>query len=375
MEVVSEEPWSELGVLCVVVDNNPVEGDFFALPNAMVNMPELLDASEAQQQRENSFDKPGSTLRSVSLNNFYQVGDALPAAVASTSNGVVSYAVAFGGFLPLPSPGPDGRCVSENFVRFGEDRIGGFCVQQVADLEATCAASSSPLTLGFYLENVAVGVSPQAKASTGLSTEWLNVQVGDVFYRDLASGREVSRDSSAGLVTNAPTQEPTGQPTGQPTVSPTAAGGNSTRLLLDTSIATRWDAARQVCADVVVGQKYLIYHDERGVVNQVVVDLFLSNISLAATPANGGVSQKHEVVFINTNPGNESSVERVTSGNPGYIVGLPLQSGNLVEEPDDNKVAIEYNFDGLHMVGPLGGSGRCTEGASWWTELAGNTPS
>ena len=371
MEVVNDEALAQLGILCVVVDNNPVEGDFFAAVKPYVNVPELLDASDTQAQLGSRFDGTASTRRSISANSFYQVGDALPSAFATSTNGIVAYGLAFGGFLVLPTSGPDGRCVAENFVRFGVEEVDGFCTEPVADLENTCATTSSPLTLGYYLNDLVVGVNPQAKASSGLNTDWQTVEVGDVFYRDLSSGREVER-AAVGSLTGTPTVEPTVEPTSLPTASPSVtSGNNSTRILLNTNLATRWDATRQVCADVVVGQRYRIYHDEQGLINQVLVDLYLTNISLASTPADAAVAQKHEATFINTNPGNESSVERMTSGNPGYITGRPIQSGKLVSEQGETKVAIAYNFDGLQVVGPVGSQGACTKGGEWWNEFAG----
>ncbi|XP_037672639.1 tectonic-1 [Choloepus didactylus] len=74
----------------------------------------------------------------------------------------------------------------------------------------------------------------------------------------------------------------------------------------------------KVCTNVVLEVKYSLTHTDGGEVTEVGLALLLGTVSSAVVP----IQQKFEIHFIQQN-----SKPVPLSGNPGYVVGLPLAAG------------------------------------------------
>ena len=60
---------------------------------------------------------------------------------AATANGGRS---AFGGYFPMPTPGPGGQCVETSYGRFMEPVRSNSCARVVDDLQTSCETALSP---------------------------------------------------------------------------------------------------------------------------------------------------------------------------------------------------------------------------------------
>ncbi len=108
------------------------------------------------------------------------------------------------------------------------------------------------------------------------------------------------------------------------------------------------------CMDAVTDMCYYVFHGPDGSIQKTVVDITVSNVSMATAPSATYVRQEYQLEFVPTHgPRKASSDEagntimRGRSGNPGYLTGLPLLSGEL--ETYGTKEAINARIPGLSV--------------------------
>lgn len=102
---------------------------------------------------------------------------------------------------------------------------------------------------------------------------------------------------------------------------------------------------------------YYVFYGRGGTIDKVVVDVTVTNVSIASFGTPTYVYQSYELEFIQTNRHErnaEPSVDgnkilRGRSGNPGYLNGLPLLNGELIEK--DGQAAINARIPGLQVFG------------------------
>ena len=107
---VQEASSAREGFLCIEAIRNPSMGTFFTPPGKL--SASYLSRSNIQPlnafARAKAISDGGADVNRAK----YDIGDRMQAAFAS------SEVSAFGGFAPLPTAGPDGRCVDTNYMRY-----------------------------------------------------------------------------------------------------------------------------------------------------------------------------------------------------------------------------------------------------------------
>ncbi len=365
-----DEPLS--GFFCVSVDNSAFEGEFYEPQTKHINNVALLN--DRTVQSEYVFE--GEKQVDGSSEHFYLTGASIKAALESQDG---SLKAAFGGMLTLPTRGVNGECSKDNYVKFGQDVQTNKCLRFISDLEQECGnpygfLSTSPLG------NLRVAQTPMSLVAS--SSGWLTPSLGTVYALDLSTGQvETTGITSSPTTspTSMPSSNPTVSPTGSPTVetsspssSPTSAqatpqGGR--RALFSMPNPTAFNSTTNTCDNALVGVLYKISHNAVGEITEVVVEP-----TVASIPSNGSLFQSYQVEFINvdSNPVNVTEVgpQRIVSGNPGYITGLPVQAGSTVtDNTTGTKNAVDLLVDGLQMLAPAGAGGECfVAGTSPWYE-------
>ena len=102
---------------------------------------------------------------------------------------------------------------------------------------------------------------------------------------------------------------------------------------------------------------YYVFYGRGGTIDKVVVDVTVRNVSIASFGTPTYVYQSYALEFIQTNrhkrnaePSvNGNEILRGRSGNPGYLNGLPLLNGELIEK--DGQAAINARIPGLQVFG------------------------
>lgn len=375
------------GFLCVSVVNNPIEGEYFNPQTSLVNNYAVLDSSDYTPDYSFAISEASDAESGESA---YLPGDNIIAAWGSESLRAI-----WGGLLSLPTAGPDGTCIDNNYVEYGTDVQVNDCTQVIIDLAATCQEEYGPLSATLFGELLHIGLIPSATVSTP-SSNWQKVTVENLYSKSLSNGAITSLQEATSAPTVSPTAAPTlatGSPTVTTTGSPTSVNSTGTptdaptpqptaarrQLQVATVPTTTWDASTQTCQNAVVGVEYTIEHNSIGEISDFQVDLTLANIPLGALDS-VAVTQSYHVNFINTESNSVSTApERVVSGNPGYIKGLPVQAGSITTQDsgtDDEKTAIAYLPDGLAIMSAAGSRGDCfdlTGSSNKWYDVISNT--
>lgn len=259
---------------------------------------------------------------------------------------------AFGGFLPVPTAGPDGICTENNYGHFMEPVRDNTCVRVAEDLGQSCERDFN----ARRFTELSVCRSYQTSFD-GCSGDWGNIELGTVTYRHDDGSESKARDLTVApsshylnwdldrLVNN------TGK-MGNYGKDGMRSFSNKTYYLNEYLLAN--STYRGFCMDAVTDMCYYVFHGPDGSIQKTVVDITVSNVSMATAPSATYVRQEYQLEFVPTHgPRKASSDEagntimRGRSGNPGYLTGLPLLSGEL--ETYGTKEAINARIPGLSV--------------------------
>jgi tectonic-1/3 len=334
-------------VLCVAIDNNPVKGNFYETPLELIGTSALLDKPTINNKPSFGMSAPVATRRLIARPVTYQAGVQLPAAIgtpAPNANDPDVLAIAGGGFLQVPIAGPDGSCLETNYAEFGigVDQATNVCARDTTEYNGEsmgelCEIGS--LSKIFHLENLYIGKTP--RASITMSSDFVQPTIRNVYMRRSNSTSDVAVAITSSVVTT----------------------------------PTSFDTATGVCSNAVAGTNLVITHNSRGSITSAQVDLYISDMDLNGDP----VLLSHGLEYNGWGGNNNTLIVRKVSGNPGYIRGLSLQSGSLIQEAagtDVERRAIEYNYAGFTVNGPAGSGGACFSTSStfatpWWDVALG----
>jgi hypothetical protein len=291
--------------LCVVRNNNPSLGEFFTPPGAFTVG---LAVTKSRSPAFSFGDESPLTRGSV-----YTVGDRLPVLLGPDD----------GGSFTVPREGLGGGCVPVP-VRFLQDMPSAACTRAVVlPWDGGCAGYLSAASLSTQLR-----VGTTASAVSTATSGYVALSVTSVTTRSWVTGAL----GAAGAL----------PATGMP--------------------AATFDAARRVCRNALAQVDYRVIQDGSGSVTAVLASVVLWDEVPLPVNATTGVAQQFGVSFFLR--GQEAnSLPR--SGNPGYVAGLPLLGGRLVNDPaGSGKKAIARNVAGLLLPAGRDLAGACSSAES-----------
>ncbi|XP_035985985.1 tectonic-1 isoform X2 [Fundulus heteroclitus] len=238
-------------------------------------------------------DRDGVQPADVQALSGYQFGDVLATAEPSGHKGM----------FYLPAAGVTADCVNKSPAAFLEDRSSR-CSQRVV-LDADCS-SLQALRMDTYT-NIQLFAGKNPDAAMDMLNSCLLV-LPEVVPVDVAS---VTLQSTEGAQAEL-----------------AVSGGASVLPELITPT---------LCANVVLKVVYVIKHNSAGEIENASVSVVLGFISEAGTP----LQQEFQVMYIQD--GGERGIHH--SGNPGYVVGMPLMSG---DRATDRSIVLK---DTLSLLG------------------------
>jgi len=343
-------------ILCVSVENSPYEGEFYTPHPELINNPDVLSRTIYQPDHSFTVSQYGESPTA----QVYEKGAAIAAAISSADT------LTDIGYLSLPTAGPDGSCQTTNFVQYSNDVQRNRCVQHIFNLSSACQQVYGAITPSSYFGSLRIGSSPLS--TTNAPQGFIQVVPTEMYGVDLSTHSRVRIWTSE--ATYSPTASPTSTPTKSPSLVPTAptfTGAPSAAVRRQLSgipiPAATWNAATSTCENAIVGVAYTISVSSTGIITQVDASISVANIS---STGSASFSQEFNVYFQNAVLNPNVTVPRVVSGNPGYIVGLPVQAGNTVT--NGTASAVEYSPTGLTMMTAGGPRGQCFLGTLPWYE-------
>ncbi|CAK0794439.1 unnamed protein product [Prorocentrum cordatum] len=296
-------------LLCVEVDNNEVQGVFYA------NSPTVASSTIAQERERQQQSGFGDVLAAAgaaaaqTVMRAYQAGDVLRVHMAlSTVDSTIQP------FSSLESPGV--TQISAGLALRAPGALGGCPEGSAAQLARFLmdVPSTSCWIERNLVDACAVALNPVIATSWKIPTQ-------------LLAGTLKCGTSDSGSLCLAPE------------VSVVDAGGASTELR-DPVFSQNGGACS--CEGAIRSLQYAFYFDSAAKINKAQVNITLQDIQDA--PCEGGrVAQSTSVVFLQ---GADPSSVTERSGNPGYIVGLPLLVADAI--PQRPRAAT---IDGVSRLG------------------------
>ena len=300
---------------------------------------------------------------------YYDQDDRIPAIYTP------SYRAAYGGYLPLPTAGTMGECQETNYVEYERPVYDNVCVRAVSDVADECTVE---LDLGRFTTDLLVGISASSSSSSGSSSavvdEFVQVELRDVVFSSYLTGAEsayTSFDTDSNntncrtyfeyVTSNATTTTTT---TSTTNASSSSNSTNTTSIVEDECVPVsgrRYNVGGW-CRNAIKSVCYIITHDGSGSIVSVEADLTLTDIPTGNSTSEEdddevGLLQEYTVEFLQSNAVSRDAqtsgnvVNRTRSGNPGYIVGLPVLSGIVVEDSSSSSsAAVRARVPGLQVL-------------------------
>lgn len=287
-------------VLCIVVDNNPIAGQYFSDPGQ--KSPDVL--SQAGIARTYTYKQPATSSSATTPAAFYDVGTRM---VAARSIGAGALRPAYGGWWGVPAAGADGECElaggGSGFVSFRSDIAPTRCSVTRLVSAQTCEA----LSADRLLTELSIGASPQAVPATPAG--YVQVALGDVLVADAATGQLTTPAAPA------------------------------------TAIVSTFNAGSCSCSAAVVAVSYRVaYSATGGTVTSVTADVVVAPIaqtvgvcgtepvSVPQTIAVTFVPDAASSAAIDGSFADSNAVPYTRSGNAGYFRGAPVAAGVLISQ-------------------------------------------
>ena len=324
--------------LCVAINNSPVIGYFYNVTSPSLAQDSASFNTLAGKKKRESFSFLESEQRRTTISSgLYTAGTTIKTAANAED---VNYARANLGVLSLPRTVFNGLCSQNAPIRFLEEDSS----RCVLELDESLCNSHSPWSALNYLmpiklsrpacplppavlaqgkQNDTVG-GTQETASTDVRYFCLEAYVS---VASQESENSVRNNSSSLFERNAPESTPPARcafDDGE-TLPPSPVFNKTTRM----------------CTNVVVTVEYEFRWRERRI-DAVKATVTLGSVHIPATKSKSGlatsaaaintISQIFSVKFLHSPPLNSSSVRETPihrSGNPGYLRGRPVLSGQL----------------------------------------------
>eukprot|EP00743_Colponemidia_sp_Colp-15_P003842 GILK01004147.1.p1 GENE.GILK01004147.1~~GILK01004147.1.p1 ORF type:complete len:641 (+),score=49.60 GILK01004147.1:38-1924(+) len=287
-------------VLCVEVDNNPSQGNYFTTSSTVAST--KLDTQIASSS---SYYQTLTASRSPNTTSTFKVDELIPAAILSGGAAVPLLS----SYFRLPNTDNSGFCNDNNFATFFVNQGPNSCSREVV-LNTDCTGILNP---DYWVTSLLIGKSPSASYS-----------------------------STSNFVT----------PTTSSATSRSSANVDTVLSTVPTT-STLTAGATCICANALKEIVYNVTVSTSGAISAVSVTSVLQDVSAATCTATTTVSQRYTVNF---QLASDPSTVRARSGNPGYQFGLPVLVGTLTTISGSS--AISEKKSGLAVVG-VGNDGSC----------------
>lgn len=339
-------------VLCVAVDNNEVAGEYFAAaPEEQMTVANAFLKNPKAYSFASSINFEASDALAVSTNaalkTAYSPGDAIRIFTTSASKPAI-YAPVLTGFGAAIG---SNECWELNVVHFEFAQEPAMCTRKAVQLESACTATTGFLSAALFVQNVLVAKWPNVtSSSTGSGSELLSIDV-EVEEFNYATGTLTALQK------------------------PYPSYVSSPELVKNSS------SMSVVCRGALLRLDYVVYHDNQGHLERIKAHVTIGNLtSTAATVKNNAslvvpvdVTQTFSVTFqsqtalssdvVSLANGNLQTYQR--SGNPGYLLHLPLRVGVLTTNSESTAATR-----GVQVVSEMTGGlqipglGDCLGGSS-----------
>jgi tectonic-1/3 len=239
----------------------------------------------------------------------------------------------------------------------------------VSDLAAACTAGSI-LSGTKYVDNIKVGIL--RTSSPSLPTQYVSANISAVWYLDAATGAltfvsSQSYTTSSGSVNGTATTTATLGPFTFP--EPT------------------WNLATCTCDNVLHSVSYLVTHEAGGQVSSIPaprIEAVVTSVTASSSAGVCGAAQVAQSYSVDWQLSDHvlsppAEIIRPKSGNPGYLIGRPVLSGNLHTQlitplaggsaASVTRSAIAQDTNGMSVL-PIADDGLCTPSSGGGTQQA-----
>lgn len=322
-------------VLCVAVDNNEVAGEYFAnapeeqmtVANAFLKNPKTYSFGSSYTEETSDLLTMSAT---ASLKTAYAPGDAIRIFAAPASNSAIHSPV-LAGFGPAIG---SNECWELNVVRFEFAQEPTTCTRKAVQLESVCTDPIGSLAVAPFVQNVLVAKWPNVTSLTGTGTELLSIEV-EVKELDYATG------------------------------TLTALQRPYPSYISRLEHVTNTSNSSVVCRDALLRLDYVVYHDNQGNLERIKALVTIGNLTSAIAKSDNStltapvdLKQTFSVAFqsqtalsndvVSLANGNLQTYQR--SGNPGYLLHLPVRVGVLTVDSE-----ITAASQGVQVVSEMTG--------------------
>lgn len=294
-------------LLCVTKVNKEYKGDFYDTPSWKSSS--VFQSSEGQK----SYDYDNE-MGVVSSDDSYDKNDSIPVYYNSSVNGRV-----FNGYLPFPIADFSGRCNDNNHAKFQNSHSLQFCRRNLGGSEGADAFAQQCKT-DISTEMFSSLIVAALPTDNLLKLETVPVVIDEVIFEDSISTLDVTAEwLSYDCIT--------------------AYGNNATQNSnCQFSSDESTESGSNYCFNAVKSASLTVLHDQSSSskILNVSLQLVVTNILLDAASNGFDLSQSYSINFFNSPSESAISnvygnqVSRARSGNPGYIVGLPLIFGPVM---------------------------------------------
>ncbi|KAJ1423920.1 hypothetical protein B484DRAFT_420549 [Ochromonadaceae sp. CCMP2298] len=323
--------------LCVEEKNSQIAEDFFA--EAPVINSAVFDTTAGQKSY--SYTEDDEVTLSVDVN--YDQNDSIAAFFDATA-GFVSNGP---GYMQLPQADFSGQCNDQNYVTF-ENPISTQTCNRVLSTNDTVfvAQCEQQFSMKRYVSDLYIASAADTEASLGTATidDAVDVTVSAIYFEDYISGASTDITTAwvnASCVT-------TGY-SGSPSLDSAGVTVSSCSFSDTDTLASLTSIYAALCTGFVKNVHYTVNHKTTaaGTISSVTAAVVLMDVPMSGNSTSVTVAQCFSVDFSSADSTAQSSttgnlVERKRSGNPGYLLGMPVLYGAL-----NSDSYIESLVDGM----------------------------
>ncbi len=342
------------GLLCVEFDNSAYQGGFTEDPSPLTGAAFTSSSVYAPFTYADGL-SGGLSSGPTEGDIFYDKGDRMPAGFTDEggSNGLVA---AFGGYVPLPSPGVGGLCSETSYMHFNEPVVNRTCVRILRDPEAECSRVFGYTRLTSSLYVAATGGSVPVESPTDGS--FLGVEISKVTHYNWNTGEQSSfSDVNCDIF-----WYKNGDVPGSEISS--CILGNREGNTLNGLVASDPDSVNTACYNALLSVCYTITHNDEGRASNITAEVILTDIPKSAEDDSTNpllaVEQSYTAQFLSSAtpqimPEAGNQVTRIRSGSPGYRNDAPVLLGR---RSSTSTSVMDVPQRGLQVAG---GGGSCVE--------------
>ncbi len=341
------------GLLCVEYDNSALDGKFTEDPSP------LTSAAFASSKAYTPFTyidglSGGLSSGSTEGDALYDKGDRIAAGFMD-EGGSSSLVAAFGGYVPLPSPGIGGLCSDTSYMRFNEPVVNSTCVRILADPETECSS-----VLGYARFTSALNVAAAASSvpvESPTEGKFLGVEITKVTHYNWTTGEQSSFSGANCDAFWYANGDIPGSEIGSCVL------GNRGGATLQEQVASDPDSVATACYNALLSVCYRVTHNDAGVISNITAEIILTDIPKDADDSTSpllAAEQSYTVQFLSSatpeiTPAAGNQVARMRSGSPGYRNDAPVLLGMLTSPSTS---VMDVPQQGLQVAG---GGGSCVE--------------